>query len=100
MKKLLVPLAAFACLALKDAGGTDFKVRVQGRPYGVSDGILTAEDIKKGPAAMNVYLPAGEVFVTPVPGTAEGKVVRALDYYQGKEINNLTLTFTAAQLKL
>lgn len=83
---------------IRDAGGTDLKVRVQGRTYGVSDGIITAEDIKKGPAAMNVYLPAGEVFVTPVPGTAEGKVVRALDYFQGKEINNLTLTFAAGKL--
>ena len=83
---------------IKDAGGTDLKVRVQGRPYGVSDGIITAEDIKKGPAGLSVYLPAGEVFVTPVPGTAEGKVVRALDYFQGKEINNLTLTFAAGKL--
>lgn len=85
-------------IQIKDAAGTDLKVRVQGRPYGVSDGIITAEDIKKGPAGQSVYLPAGEVFVTPVPGTAEGKVVRALDYYQGKEINNLTLTFAAGKL--
>lgn len=83
---------------IKDASGTDLKVRVQGRTYGVSDGIITAEDIRKGPAGLSVYLPAGEVYVTPVPGTAEGKVVRALDYYQGKEINNLTLTFAAGRL--
>ena len=83
---------------IKDANGTDLKVRVQGRPYGVSDGIISAEDVKKGPSGLNVYLPAGEVYVTPVPGTAEGKVVRAVDYYQGLEINNLTLTFAAGKL--
>src|ERR1044072_2804047 len=83
---------------IKDAGGTDLKVRVQGRTYGVSDGIISAEDMKKGQAGLSVYLPAGEVYVTPVPGTAEGKVVRALDYYQGLEINNLTLTFAAGKL--
>jgi aminopeptidase len=85
-------------LHIRDSNGTDLKVRVQGRPYGVSDGIISAEDMKKGPAGLNVYLPAGEVYVTPVPGTAEGKVVRALDYYQGLEIRDLTMTFAAGRL--
>ena len=85
-------------LHVTDSAGTDLKVRVQGRSYGVSDGIISAEDMKKGAAALNVYLPAGEVYVTPVPGTAEGKVVRAKEYYQGKEINNLTMTFAAGKL--
>ena len=85
-------------LHITDANGTDLKVKVQGRTYGVSDGIISPEDLKKGPAALNVYLPAGEVYVTPVPGTAEGKVVRAKEYYQGKEINNLTLVFAAGKL--
>lgn len=74
------------------------RVRVEGRAYGVSDGIITAEDLKKGPAGLSVYLPAGEVYVTPVPGTAEGKVVLAKDFYQGKEIDNLTMTFAAGRL--
>jgi len=91
-------LAAGSEIHIKDAGGTDLKVKVQGRPYGVSDGIISADDMKKGPSGQSVYLPAGEVYVTPVPGTAEGKVVRAKDYYQGKEINNLTLTFAAGKL--
>jgi aminopeptidase len=91
-------LAGGSELHVTDSAGTDLKVRVQGRRYGVSDGIISAEDAKKGPAGLNVYLPAGEVYVTPVPGTAEGKIVRALEYYQGKEINNLTMTFAAGKL--
>jgi leucyl aminopeptidase (aminopeptidase T) len=83
---------------ITDSNGTDLKVRVQGRPYGVSDGIISPEDAKAGPAGRNVYLPAGEVYVTPVAGTAEGKVVRAKDYFEGKEINNLTLMFSAGKL--
>jgi leucyl aminopeptidase (aminopeptidase T) len=83
---------------ITDSGGTDLKVRVQGRKYGVSDGIISEDDIKKGAAGLSVYLPAGEVYVTPVPGTAEGKVVRAKDYYNGKEINNLVMTFSAGKL--
>jgi aminopeptidase len=91
-------LASGSEIQIKDANGTDLKVKVQGRPYGVSDGIITAEDMKKGPAGQSVYLPAGEVYVTPVPGTAEGKVVSKKDYYQGQEVNNLTLTFAAGKL--
>ncbi|HJQ34590.1 MAG TPA: aminopeptidase [Pyrinomonadaceae bacterium] len=85
-------------LHITDANGTDLKVKVQGRTYGVSDGIISAEDMKKGPAGRNVYLPAGEVYTTPVPGTAEGKVVLKKEYFQGKEINDLTLTFAAGKL--
>jgi leucyl aminopeptidase (aminopeptidase T) len=85
-------------LHITDSAGTDFKVRLQGRPYGVSDGIISADDVKKGGGAVNIYLPAGEVYVTPVPGTAEGKIVRAKEYFEGKEVNNLTLTFAAGKL--
>jgi hypothetical protein len=33
-----------------------------------------------------------------VAGTAEGKIVRAKEYFEGKEIQNLTLTFTGGTL--
>jgi aminopeptidase len=91
-------LAGGSEIHITDSNGTDLKVRVQGRKYGVSDGIISEEDLKKGTAGRSVYLPAGEVYVAPVPGTAEGKVVRAKDYYQGKEINNLVMTFSAGKL--
>ena len=90
-------LAGGSEIHITDSGGTDLKVRVEGRKYGVSDGIISADDAKTA-AGLSVYLPAGEVYVAPVPGTAEGKVVRAKDYYQGKEINNLVLTFSAGKL--
>jgi len=85
-------------LHITDANGTDLKVKVQGRTYGVSDGIISAEDMKKGPSGRNVYLPAGEVYTTPVPGTAEGKVVLKKEFFNGQEINDLTLTFAAGRL--
>ncbi|MBV9924623.1 MAG: aminopeptidase [Acidobacteria bacterium] len=91
-------LAAGSELHITDPAGTDLKVKVQGRAYGVSDGIISAEDVKKGPAGLNVYLPAGEVYTTPVPGTAEGKVVLKKEYFNGQEINDLTLTFAAGKL--
>jgi leucyl aminopeptidase (aminopeptidase T) len=85
-------------LRITDAGGTDLKVRVEGRRYGVSDGIISAEDEKKGPAGLSAYLPAGEVYVAPAPGTAEGRVVRAKDFFDGKEVDNLVMTFSAGRL--
>jgi aminopeptidase len=85
-------------IRLTDANGSDLRVRIQGRPVFASDGIITADEARQGGAAVNVYLPAGEVYVTPVAGTAEGKIVRPRDYYEGKEIQNLTLTFAGGTL--
>ena len=67
-------LAGGSEIQIKDSNGTDLKVRVQGRPVYASDGIISAEEAQKGGAAVSVYLPAGEVYVTPVAGTAEGKL--------------------------
>ena len=91
-------LAGGSEIQIKDSNGTDLKVRVHGRPVYASDGIITSEEAQKGGAAVSVYLPAGEVYVTPVAGTAEGKVVRTREYFQGQEIQNLTLTFAAGKL--
>ncbi len=78
--------------------GTDLKVHIEGRPVFVSDGVISADDIQRGGAACQVWLPAGEVFVTPVPGTAEGEVVVDRQFFEGKEIQGLTLTFKAGEL--
>jgi len=40
-----------------------------------------------------LWLPAGEVISAGVGRTAEGKAVRTLDFYEGKEIQNLSVTF-------
>jgi len=90
-------LAAGNEVHITNPNGTDLKVRVQGRPVLVSDGIISAEDIKQGGAAVSVYLPAGEVYTTPVPGTAEGKVVHTRTYFRGKQVDNLTLTFAGGK---
>src|SRR5262249_49616823 len=56
------------------------------------------DDVKKGGAACTVFLPAGEVYVAPVAGTAEGKVVVDHQLFEGKDIPGLTLTFTGGKL--
>jgi hypothetical protein len=83
---------------LTNPNGTDLKLRIEGRPVYVSDGVISPEDLQKGSPFVSVYLPAGEVAVTPVEGTAEGKVVVDRDFFEGKEIQNLTITFVAGKI--
>lgn len=90
-------LAAGNEMHITNPNGTDLKVRVQGRPVLVSDGIISDGDIKQGGAAVSVYLPAGEVYTTPVPGSAEGKVVQTRTFFRGKQVDNLTLTFAGGK---
>ncbi|MDI9237723.1 aminopeptidase [Lysobacter sp. LF1] len=78
--------------------GTDLKMRLQGRKVLVSDGIISDDDRKAGGPALAAYLPAGEVYTTPVPGTAEGKLVHTRSFYQGKPIDNLTLTVSGGKV--
>jgi aminopeptidase len=97
-EKLKTTMSAGKELHITSAEGTDLKVKVEARPFFVSDGIISPEDVQKGGPAVSVFLPAGELFTTPVTGTAEGKVVIAEEYYQGKEITNLTLVFAAGKM--
>lgn len=85
-------------LRLTNPNGTDLKMSVVNRPVFVSDGVLTDEKVKKGGASCLVWLPAGEVYLAPVPGTAEGKVVIDRSWYDEKEIRDLKLTFKAGKL--
>jgi leucyl aminopeptidase (aminopeptidase T) len=91
-------LAGGSEIRISDSNGTDLRVQVKGRPVHASDGVISPADAATGGAGSNVYLPAGEVYTTPVPGTAEGKVVRPREYFQGKEVQNLTLTFVGGRL--
>ena len=96
--KLQTTLSAGKELHVTSPEGTDLKVKIEARPFFVSDGIISAEDVQKGGPAVSVYLPAGELYTTPVAGTAEGKIVIAQTYYRGKELTNLTLAFAGGKM--
>ncbi len=95
-------LAAANEVHLTHPNGTDLKVKITKRPVFVSDGVISAEDIKRGGQAVQLWLPAGEVYVTVVPGTAEGRVVVDRENYLGAQgntlIEGLTLDFKAGKL--
>lgn len=84
-------LAGGRDMQITNPNGTNLKVRVDGRPVLISDGTVSPEAIASGEKT-SVWLPAGEAFFTPVPGSAEGKIVVPRYYYHGKLIENLTLT--------
>lgn len=83
---------------ITDANGTDFQCRIQKRPVMINDGVISADDVRAGKAACQVWLPAGEVYCTVVPNTAEGTIVIDRHYFQGQEIRDLRLTFKNGRL--
>lgn len=85
-------------LRLTSAKGTDLKVNIEKRPVAFSSGALGPEAIKKGGTALQLWLPSGEAWVSPVPGTAEGKIfVERLPYEDGA-IEELALTFAGGKV--
>jgi leucyl aminopeptidase (aminopeptidase T) len=95
---LRAALAGAKQVHVRHANGTDLKLRVEGRPVYVSDGAISREDEQKGGAACSVWLPAGEVYLVPVPGSAEGTVVVDRQVFDGKDIQGLTLSYKAGKL--
>jgi leucyl aminopeptidase (aminopeptidase T) len=85
-------------LRITNTAGTDLRIRMAGRPVYVSDGVISAEDRKRGGTALSVWLPAGEVYFTPAPGTAEGTVVADRYYHQGDRIDGLRLEIAGGKV--
>lgn len=92
--------AALAGKELKvvHANGTDLTVGIEARPVYVSDGVISADDVKQGGPSLQAWLPAGEVYLVPVAGTANGKVVYDTVPFADGEITALTLTFKNGKL--
>lgn len=76
--------------------GTNLKMNVENRPIYISDGIISADDVQKG--SLTVFLPAGEAAVTPAANSGDGKFVIEKQFFEGKEVNNLSLTFAGGKL--
>ena len=90
-KTLRDAIAAGTELRITHANGTDLKVKVKGRKTFVSDGVTSDADVKAGGPGVQVWLPAGDVYLAPVPGTAQGKIIDDRMVFQGKEITGVTV---------
>lgn len=84
-------LAAGREVRVTNPAGTDLRFSIEARPVFVSDGIVKAEDVERGSNA--TWLPAGEVFLAPVRGTAEGKLVLERQAFGGGMVEGLTVVF-------
>jgi len=83
---------------ITNPNGTDLRMSIAGRPVFVNDGVISDADIQKGKAFVMKYLPAGEVYLAPVQGSAEGRVVVDHFPWEGGEIRNLTVTVAAGKV--
>jgi len=79
--------------------GTNISLRVKPKDGFTSDGALTAEKVRQGSAAAATYLPAGEVILPAVNGSANGKIVLDRMVWDGRLIRGLTLVFEKGVLK-
>jgi aminopeptidase len=91
-------LAAGKEMRITQPNGTDLKLRIDRRPVAVNDGIISPEEQKPGSAETSVWLPAGEAYLIPVPGTAEGTFVTEKLFYLGQPVEGLKLEFNAGKL--
>lgn len=91
-------LAAARDVHVTHPNGTDIKFSIAGRKVVSSDGLISEADRKAGGGALAVYLPAGEVMTSAVPGSATGKLVESHNFYRGKPIENLTMEFAGGKL--
>lgn len=91
-------LSAGRQLHITAPNGTDLTVGIAKRPIFVSDGVVSSEDrTDRGPATQ-VWLPAGEVYMAPVPKTADGTFVAETFFHEGTAIEGLTLKFSKGKL--
>ncbi len=97
-KALKAALGGGSELRIQLPNGTDLKMKVKGRKTFVSDGVISADDIKAGKNSVLVWLPAGEVYLVPVPGTAEGKLVDDRMLFDGKELTGVTAEIKAGKI--
>jgi hypothetical protein len=91
-------LAAGKEVRITHPNGTDLRLRIDGRPISVNDGIVSAQEAKPGSAESTVWLPAGDVYLIPVPGTATGTLISEQEFVRGQKVDELRLEFKAGKL--
>jgi leucyl aminopeptidase (aminopeptidase T) len=73
--------------------GTNLSFALSADRAMISDGALTEDKVKRGSAAAATWLPAGELLIPAVDGSANGKIVLDKVLWDGQVVRGLTLTF-------
>lgn len=87
--KLETALAKGKELTITHPNGTNLTLPIRGKKVWSADGVVTDAEAKHGGPAVSVWLPAGEVYVMPGPGT--GTYVDDT-VFQGTRLVGLTAT--------
>jgi len=95
---LKTALAAGKELKITHANGTNVTLQIKGKKVFSSDGVISEADAKAGGPNVQVWLPAGEVYLVPVPGKSEGKIVDDRSVPMGKEITGVTAEIKAGKI--
>lgn len=77
-------------LRITHPNGTDLRMTIAGRRVGISDGVISEDDVRAGGGATSTWLPAGEVYVAPVRGTAKGRLVVDRTWIAGKPVEKIS----------
>lgn len=85
-------------LVITTPGGTNLKLRLKSKTLGISDGVITPEELKEGGARLLTWLPAGEVYALIDPSSAEGKIVVTRQLFEGEDVKDLTLTIAGGKI--
>lgn len=85
-------------MRITQANGTDLRLRIDGRPVTINDGVISPQERKPGSAETSVWLPAGEAYLVPVAGTAEGTFVSDKIFFLGQPVEGLKLEFKGGKL--
>jgi leucyl aminopeptidase (aminopeptidase T) len=95
---LRAAIAKAKTLTITHPNGTNLSFAVDAGGALVSDGAITPEKVKQGGAAVQTWLPAGELMLPAAAGTASGKVVIDKLLFRGKEVRGLTLSYSTGRL--
>jgi aminopeptidase len=71
--------------------GTDISFDINGRPILIDDGVFDEFDANENFYLQN--LPTGEVYLAPIEETANGTAIFQYNFFFGKPVKNLKLTF-------
>jgi leucyl aminopeptidase (aminopeptidase T) len=88
-------IGAGSTMRVTSPNGTDISFGVKGTRF-----IVSAGSINPNCAGINCYtaLPAGDLYVIPVPGTATGKIVFDNTFWGKDDLKGFTATFNAGRL--
>ncbi|MBV8204038.1 MAG: aminopeptidase, partial [Candidatus Eremiobacteraeota bacterium] len=91
-------LGSGAVVHVTAPNGTDVTFRAAQQTVVINNGTISSAARKKGGAALNVSLPAGDVTFVPTAGSAKGTVVFGPVYVNSTKVTGLTLHLAAGKL--